>query len=761
MPDKISPSNFAAKIKSKYPVYKDVEDNILVSKIIQKYPEYKDSIDMSSGIVKTQEQPVEDKPAKIPSFKEFAAQRGLSSYEYRAVAEGTRGPDLQQMARMDKEVAEAPERIKQQKKNQEEMKILAVKNTTEKNLKAQGIKYTEGDINWNYEKQKIDNLANSDELALTTDMSGNPVYKRKLGFWDSVSSTLNKTNKDELEAQSFLQADTRQKVKMADAMLGREEEAVPSFLGEVAGGAILPIMKATIGGMAGTAAAPVVGTAAGVLGSILAMSPDAYNVGYKNNAIKFYANEINEIKRKNGVVTDAEKEAAMTKATTQGVIGGATGVVEAAALVGIPAGNTIAGRGLKNAIVNTVKHSSLDAIKQGAVAAISEQARQTAGALSGYNTSVAESIKNNLEAGKSGFETGLAFSLYHAGATIPKSLLSSAKNYLSTIPRQDLNNLSTHLELNGVIPEGSTSKMNNTLDRFQKAKSKVPSIVSEDNMGSFAGLIEKKMSLEEQKKTTDPTFHAKIDEQISAIDERLKRMSESSDPIKEEVDDVTGDTGEAVPHTEEDVQRSIDTVNGKAPVVEKKTIEDLKPVIIINGKEYSGINHADAMFEAKYAGENIPDWRTEEGAAWREANGMFKDKEGNILTREEAMKKEGVQRSSDMYPVKLDETQKNQNLESATDKIRAEEFNKTKEEYDSRPTEGRAEEAPTRRTGEIPSETSFQIERDATDTERTKFEDWKQSTGVKSDADIRAEYERSGYKNDGLSYEEFIQIKHC
>ena len=46
---KISPSEFAAKIKAKYPQYKDVEDVELVGRITEKYPEYKDQIDLSVG----------------------------------------------------------------------------------------------------------------------------------------------------------------------------------------------------------------------------------------------------------------------------------------------------------------------------------------------------------------------------------------------------------------------------------------------------------------------------------------------------------------------------------------------------------------------------------------------------------------------------------------------------------------------------------------------------------------------------------------
>lgn len=46
-PPKLSPSDFAAQLKSKYPQYKDVEDGLLVEKMLAKYPVYRDKIDFS------------------------------------------------------------------------------------------------------------------------------------------------------------------------------------------------------------------------------------------------------------------------------------------------------------------------------------------------------------------------------------------------------------------------------------------------------------------------------------------------------------------------------------------------------------------------------------------------------------------------------------------------------------------------------------------------------------------------------------------
>lgn len=48
MPDKVSPAQFAATVKAKYPEYKDVDDLKLTNAMINKYPEYKDKVDFGT-----------------------------------------------------------------------------------------------------------------------------------------------------------------------------------------------------------------------------------------------------------------------------------------------------------------------------------------------------------------------------------------------------------------------------------------------------------------------------------------------------------------------------------------------------------------------------------------------------------------------------------------------------------------------------------------------------------------------------------------
>jgi len=44
----LSVSDFAARIKEKYPVYADKDDSELVEKMLEKYPQYKDRVDRIS-----------------------------------------------------------------------------------------------------------------------------------------------------------------------------------------------------------------------------------------------------------------------------------------------------------------------------------------------------------------------------------------------------------------------------------------------------------------------------------------------------------------------------------------------------------------------------------------------------------------------------------------------------------------------------------------------------------------------------------------
>lgn len=64
---KLKVSEFAAKIKAKYPEYKDIDDKELTDKIVAKYPDYKEQIDFSVGVKKKETVPTPSESSATPS----------------------------------------------------------------------------------------------------------------------------------------------------------------------------------------------------------------------------------------------------------------------------------------------------------------------------------------------------------------------------------------------------------------------------------------------------------------------------------------------------------------------------------------------------------------------------------------------------------------------------------------------------------------------------------------------------------------------
>ena len=59
----MNPSEFARRVKDKYPEYRDIDDNELTDKIIAKYPEYKDTVTFEPG---PEPEPFAEQPITTP-----------------------------------------------------------------------------------------------------------------------------------------------------------------------------------------------------------------------------------------------------------------------------------------------------------------------------------------------------------------------------------------------------------------------------------------------------------------------------------------------------------------------------------------------------------------------------------------------------------------------------------------------------------------------------------------------------------------------
>lgn len=532
--------------------------------------------------------------AKVPSFRDFAEQRGVyvpKVGEIQVTSDiAERLPSLSRKAEIAKDVQEAPERIKLREERKEKAKADALKNNTIKALTASGTKFTEGDAVYKKMQENIKSVVEKGAMTLSADAAGNPVYKRSAGIIESFINNFEASRKDIKDSEVFRKSSDTESVKIAEEIIkGIEQEAVPSgTAAEISGmfGSAAPLLgRAVIGGGAAAKFIPGPAKVITALGSFGATLSPSYDQAYKQGAVELYAKGIDEMKRQKRLkgqsdeLSQQEKEEAMRMAKNEAGVSGFAEGIFTAGLSSIPLGSSVAGQSFKKAMVNFSKNTAKEVPRNVTLGAASEIIKDVSARNAGYNITTAETLNNVLERSGQDAVTTLAFEVgFNIGgaANVPKYVKAAATNYLSTIPAPEFNNFAKGLEGRGVVEPGFAEKATADVNKFKESKAKVASFIPEDDMPSFAGLIEKKTNLENQKKSTDTAFHAKIDEQITAVDERIKKMQESPNPIFDEVDELTGDTGDATPITEAEIEKSIEYADGFTPEQMPEEITSLK-----------------------------------------------------------------------------------------------------------------------------------------------------------------------------------------
>ena len=529
--------------------------------------EFKNKFGVDRAIAKQQQ----DKIDAFPKLKDVAQTRfGAKTSDIAQTV-----PSIGLQAQQAQEVIEAPERIKLREKTIAKNKEIALDNNTEKVLASSGVKFTKNDAIYKKTRDSIQTSVNDGNLILSVDTKTNqPVYKRSLGIAQSFIQGL-ETSRNEIEkAEEFRKADNKNKVALAEKYMAEsEEQGAPSgFLAETASmfGAVVPqVGRAMVGGGAVSMFAPPQAKLAIAAGSFLAMLPSAAEQSYRQSTIQAYSKGIDELKRQKRLrgevddITENEKEEVIGRATTQGIVGAAAEGLVVAGLSSIPVGGVIAGKSLQKAIKQFAKNTSIESVRQTGLGTASELIKGAAEAAAGYNTTFSETLDKALDRFGQDAIAAVSFEVAFNSAQFPKYVQSAAKNYISSMPTPDFNGFMKDLEGRGVVPEGSTERIKTEIDGYNSAKEKVAPVIPEEDMPSFAGLIEKKTNLENQKKSSDPAFHPKIDEQIAAIDQRIVKMQESTDPILDEVDELTGDSGDVPPVTKEQIIRDIEINQGE------------------------------------------------------------------------------------------------------------------------------------------------------------------------------------------------------
>lgn len=551
--------------------------------------EFKNKFGVDRAVAKQQQ----DKIDAFPKLKDVAQTR----FETKASDIGATIPSIGLEAKQAQEIVEAPERIKLREKTIAKNKEIALDNNTEKVLTSSGVKFTKNDAIYKKTRDSILTSVNDGNLVLSVDAKTNlPVYKRSLGIAESFIQGLETSRQEINKAEEFRKADNKKRIALAEKyMTESEEQGIPSgFLGETAamfGGAVPQVGRAMVGG-AVASMLPVQAKLVVAAGSFLAMLPSAAEQSYRQSTIQAYSKGIDELKRQKRLrgeideLSEKEKEDAMGVATTQGVVGAAAEGIVVAGLSSIPVGGVIAGNSLKKAIKQFAKNTSIESARQTALGTSAEFIKGAAEAAAGYNTTFSETLNKSLDRFGQDAIAAVSFEVAFNALKFPKYVQSAAKNYISSMPVPEFNGFMKDLEGRGVVPEGSTEKIRTEVDAYDSAKGKVAPVIPEEDMPSFAGLIEKKTNLENQKKSSDPAFHAKIDEQIAAIDQRIVKMQESPDPILDEVDELTGDSGDVSPITKEQIIRDIE-INQGGPIRKESDAE-------IN-RTITGVNYEDIV----------------------------------------------------------------------------------------------------------------------------------------------------------------------
>jgi hypothetical protein len=544
-----SENDFISKLQNQQ-YRKDIFDNLKQAFGESEVPSF-EIFESKLGVI----QPVKPtgQPAPVvPSFREFSEKFGIQ----------TRNKPASDIATTVPSIAFKAEQKEQVDKFQRE----ALDNTITRNLQSKGVKFTKGDTYWKSEESKIKKNISDGNLAFTYSNTGAPTVKRSLNEIESLLKGIELSAKDEQESVDFAMLykndDYKGMVNYAKKLREEESDGVASTWSaqatELIGSLLLPTARFGLVTLATSGA----GTIPSAIAASASMAPMSGLQGAKMNVIRLYEQSINDLQSKGVEITDDVRLSEMQKASNQYSVGFTTGVAGNVPL--FPIASNAASNTLKSAISQMIKGGAFDVATQVPIAALSSVAQDISAKEAGYAIDKEKMFNNAWDMSSNAAKTIVALNLMTNAPRLPKYLVSANKEFVRSMGKEDVENVSSALESSGILPEGSTQKIKEDLEKYDAARSKVPPFIPEEDIPSFAGLMEKKINLEEQKKTTDSVFHPKIDEQISAVDDRMKTMQESTAPIKEEADDLTGQTG-----------KEIDEEATAAPIQEPTKVREL------------------------------------------------------------------------------------------------------------------------------------------------------------------------------------------
>ena len=485
--------------------------------------------------------------------------------------------------------------ISEANKRGEQITKEAIANSNDLYLKSQnkgGYKFTKEDPSiLNNKKELEQDLKDGTLQVVKSPKTGKYVLAYKADMLKSFSQAWDGVLEKQANDKYVAGLSTEDKIKHYEAqdILNQDKylEAAPSgfsgSVGRLLGENAEPLIKlaamANIGGKAAQAAGATAQTVANAqkFGSFLAFATDAGYSGYANNTERVYKSL-----RKQDPNGDPVEQ--MRKAENAGLIGEASGIGMAAGMTGIfknlkGAAETINTKPFVSAIETMAKHTSKEAAVQGSISALNSIVSDLGAKSQGMDIGTGDIVENAFQSGNQmvqfiGVST-LAMGTLTGLMKVPGYVKAQAKGLVSELPREEVKAVYEGAEANGIIPEGTTDKVINSLNQYDKAKEKLPEGLTEDKKASLTGIQEKIDKLEESKKKLAPQYHDRVDNTIKSLKDRAIKILESKDPLGEEVDNILNTKGSeeiaGPPVTEADLIEEVSPT-------EIKITEKVKPI---------------------------------------------------------------------------------------------------------------------------------------------------------------------------------------
>jgi hypothetical protein len=496
----------------------------------------------------------------------------------------------------------------------------AKQNITERRLKAKGITFKENDANYQKEKKIVEKDLNEGNLILTTNRKGQPDFTRGMGFWESTANSFKDSFTSEKDAAKV---NTIFNSKDLADYLDDLEKKQPDVKDKAKG--FLGYIGEQIGGlpkMAGTAALGELVNPA--VGGAIALGIDGEWLGMAAKRQELYYNKRDELINKGINPKEAREQAARSAiinapidALPEAAVNYFLGKVEGKSAPELSTSRKI----FKDFVVKPMTVGAIGASKP-----LAEYGLEKA---QGYDVKFNDALKQSGEGFTDYALMDLGFHVLMHPKELSKTAVSAAKEYLSNVEPEVLQSIAKKYGQN-------SSEILSTLDSYKRAKGKIAEYTPQDVMHNVVGLQEaidaKTLKLEQlQKDKTIPESIIKTqEEEINKLKETQNKVLQTGLGDDNEVDHVTGDK----------VEKSTDIPSKY----------ELTPTIVVEGEEYTGDNHGEAMDKAISDGKNIPNKDTEEGKQWRTENGMFKDRSGDLFNREQTEKIYGIRNSEELLP---------------------------------------------------------------------------------------------------------------